>query len=262
MTGLATGLTAGIGQGFAETALTGSMLAALPVAFIAGLVSFASPCVVPLVPGYLGYVSGMAGSGSGSGKGASRPRLVLGVLLFVAGFSAVFITIGWLASVLGTQLQGSIDIVTRVLGVIVILMGIAFMGSIPFLQNERRLHVSPKAGLAGAPVLGVVFGLGWTPCLGPTLAAVLALTLTEGSQGRGMILAIAYSVGLGLPFLIFALVMERSKPALAWMRRYRLALMRVGGAMLIILGVMLVTGLWGQVTGWLQGWIDSVWLAV
>jgi len=262
LTGAVGSATAGIGQTFAETALTGSLLAALPVALIAGLVSFASPCVVPLVPGYLGYVSGMAGADSGTGKGASRPRLVLGVLLFIAGFSAVFITIGWLASALGTQLDGSRDIVTRVLGVIIILMGVAFMGSIPFLQNERRLHVSPRAGLAGAPVLGVAFGLGWAPCIGPTLSAVTALSLTEGSQGRGVILAVAYCFGLGLPFLIFALTMERSKPMLAWMRRHRLALMRIGGAVLVILGVMLVTGLWGQVTGWLQGWIDSVWLAV
>ena len=262
VTGVVGNATASIGQGFAETALTGSLLAALPIAIIAGLVSFASPCVVPLVPGYLGYVSGMAGADSGSGKGASKPRLVLGVLLFIAGFSAVFISFGWLVAALGTQWQGSIDIITRVLGIIVILMGIAFMGSIPFLQNERRLHVSPKAGLAGAPLLGVAFGLGWTPCLGPTLSSVLALTLTEGSQGRGVILAVAYCFGLGLPFLIFALSMERSKPMLAWMRRHRLALMRIGGTMLVILGVMLVTGLWGQVTGWLQGWIDSVWLPV
>ena len=257
-----TGVAMGVGESFAQTALTGSLLAALPVAIIAGLVSFASPCVVPLVPGYLGYVSGMAGADSGTGKGASRPRLVLGVLLFIAGFSAVFISLGWLASALGTQLQGQLDIITRVLGVIIILLGIAFMGSIPFLQNEKRFHVSPRAGLAGAPLLGVAFGLGWTPCIGPTLAAVVTLSLSEGSQGRGVLLAAAYCFGLGLPFLIFALVMERSKPMLAWMRRHRRALMRIGGAMLVILGVMLVTGMWGQFTGWLQGWIDSAWLAV
>lgn len=253
---------ADVGETFAQTALTGSLLVALPVALIAGLVSFASPCVVPLVPGYLGYVSGMAGADAGAGRKASRPRLVLGVLLFIAGFSAVFVTFGWLASALGAQLEGGKDIITRVLGVIVILMGIAFMGSIPFLQNEKRFHVNPKAGLAGAPVLGIVFGLGWTPCIGPTLGAVLTLSLTEGSQSRGVLLAIVYCLGLGLPFLIFALVLERSKPMLAWMRRHRLALMRIGGAMLVILGVMLVTGLWGRVTDQLQGWIDMTGLAV
>ncbi|WP_236683504.1 cytochrome c biogenesis CcdA family protein [Demequina aurantiaca] len=257
-----TGLAAGIGSSFADTALTGSLLAALPIAILAGLVSFASPCVVPLVPGYLGYVSGMAGADAGTGKGASRPRLVLGVLLFIAGFSAVFVTLAFLATSLGAQLQGQLDIITRVLGVVVILMGIAFMGAMPFLQSEKRFHVSPKAGLAGAPLLGVAFGLGWTPCIGPTLTAVLTLGLTEGSQGRGVLLAIAYCFGLGLPFLLFALFMQRSKPALAWLRRHRLALMRFGGAMLIILGVMLVTGLWGQVTNWLQGWIDSFWVAI
>jgi len=242
------------------TVLTGSLLLAIPVAILAGLVSFASPCVVPLVPGYLGYVSGMAGAGAGT-KG-SRPRLVLGVLLFVAGFSAVFIVLGIAVSSLGAQIQGQLDVISRVLGVVVILMGLAFMGAVPFLQAERRMHVSPKAGLAGAPLLGVAFGLGWAPCIGPTLAAVLTLSLTEGSQGRGIILAIAYCLGLGLPFLALAFWIEHSTKVLGWLRKHRLTLMRVGGAMLIVLGVLLVTGTWGQLTGLLQGWIDGFWVAV
>ena len=253
-------MIAGIGGDFAQTALTGSLLAALPVALIAGLVSFASPCVVPLVPGYLGYVSGMAGADSGSER--SRPRLLLGVLLFIAGFTAVFVTLGILVSSVGAQFSAELDIITRVLGLVVIAMGIAFMGSLPFLQTERRFHVNPKAGLAGAPLLGVVFGLGWTPCIGPTLSAVLALSLNEGTQGRGAILALAYCVGLGLPFLALALSMERSPRVLEWLRRHRRALMLVGGWMLVALGVMLVSGLWQALTSWLQGWIDGFWVAV
>ncbi|MGC4176099.1 cytochrome c biogenesis CcdA family protein [Demequina sp.] len=242
------------------TVLTGSLLAAIPIAILAGLVSFASPCVVPLVPGYLGYVSGMAGADVGAKN--RRPRLVLGVLLFIAGFSAVFIVLGVAVSALGAQVQAQIDVISRILGVVVILMGLAFMGAVPFLQNERRMHVSPRAGLAGAPVLGVAFGLGWAPCIGPTLAAVLTLSLTEGSQGRGIILAIAYCLGLGLPFLALAFWIEHSSKVLGWLRKHRLALMRVGGALLIILGVLLVTGLWSNLTGLLQGWIDGFWVSV
>jgi cytochrome c-type biogenesis protein len=242
------------------TVLTGSLLAAIPIAILAGLVSFASPCVVPLVPGYLGYVSGMAGAEVACKR--SRPRLVLGVLLFIAGFSSVFILLGIGISALGAQFGEQLDVISRILGVVVILMGLAFMGAVPFLQAERRLHVSPRAGLAGAPLLGVAFGLGWAPCIGPTLAAVLTLSLTEGSQGRGIILAVAYCLGLGLPFLALAFWIERSKSVLAWLRKHRLGLMRFGGAMLIVLGILLVTGLWGDLTGLLQGWIDGFWVAV
>lgn len=253
-------MIAGIGSQFADTVLTGSLLLALPVAMIAGLVSFASPCVVPLVPGYLGYVSGMAGADSG--VRASRPRLVLGVLLFIAGFTAVFVTLGILVASAGAQLSSHLDIAMRILGVVVVLMGLAFMGAVPFLQRERRVHMSPRAGLAGAPLLGVVFGLGWTPCLGPTLAAVLTLSLNEGTQGRGALLAVAYCLGLGIPFLLMALFFERSGRMLGWLRRHRLALMRVGGGLLVVLGVLLVTGLWQAMTSAMQGWIDGFWVVI
>ncbi len=138
----------------------------------------------------------------------------------------------------------------------------AALGALPFLQTERRLHVSPRAGLAGAPVLGIAFGLGWTPCLGPTLAAVYALGLSEATQGRGVALAIAYCVGLGLPFILLAALFERSGKVLGWLRRHRLGLMRVGGALLIVLGVLLVTGMWDRLTAMLQGWIDGFWVAI
>lgn len=244
------------GSGFADTVLSGSLAAAIPVALLAGLISFASPCVVPLVPGYLGYLSGMAGAG-GTTRG-SRPRLLAGVALFVAGFGAVFVVLGVAFASLGARIDSQLDILMRVLGVLVVVLGFAFLGAMPFMQRERRVHLSPRAGLWGAPLLGITFGLGWTPCIGPTLGAVLALSLTEATATRGVILAVAYTLGLGVPFLAIALWAERSRTALAWLRRHRLALMRIGGGLLVVLGLLLVTGLWGAITTRLQEWIDSV----
>lgn len=274
----------GIGESFAQAAVSGSLLAAVPVALVAGLVSFASPCVLPLVPGYLGYLGGMSaasapksavaatnpdgGTGSAPRVGAGvalaspslaaqavprRSRLLLGVLLFVAGFTAVFLAYGSLAGSLGSLLLRWQDPVTRVLGVITVVMGLAFCGLIPFLQQERRRLVAPKAGLWGAPVLGVTFGIGWTPCIGPTLAAILLLSLDGGSAGRGALLAAAFCLGLGLPFLVMAIGMERNQRMLAILARHRLSVMRIGGGLLILLGIAMVTGLWGQWAAWLQG---------
>lgn len=254
-------MIAGIGGSFADTVLSGSLLAALPVALLAGIISFVSPCVVPLVPGYLGYLSSMAGAGTTTGR-ASRPKLILGVLLFVLGFTAVFVVLGVAFASLGARVGEQLDLITRLLGVLVVVMGFVFVGSVPFMQRERRIHLSPKAGLWGAPLLGVVFGLGWTPCMGPTLAAVLTLSLSEATATRGVILAVVYSLGLGLPFIALAVWMERSRSVLAWLRRHRVALMRIGGGMLIVLGLLLVTGLWTQITNALQGWIDGFWVAV
>jgi cytochrome c-type biogenesis protein len=263
------GSVADVGAGFASVAFSGSMLLAIPVAVLAGLVSFASPCVLPLVPGYLGYLGGMSGASLGqtglarTGLGrnaatrtapvAGRRRLLAGVGLFVAGFTLVFVTVGALAGSIGALLGRWEDPLVRVLGVVVVLLGVAFLGYVPFLQQDRRLHVSPTAGLWGAPVLGIVFGLGWAPCIGPTLAAVLALSLDGGSAARGAALSVAYCVGLGLPFLVIALGLGRSAAALAFLRRHRLAISRVGGALLILIGLALVTGLWGSWTQSLQG---------
>lgn len=284
-------MLADVGDSFAQAATSGSLLAAVPVALLAGLVSFASPCVLPLVPAYVGYLGGMsAASAPGSaraprvraaatGGGAaldlagalpaqpaltrpaatdapaapSRGRLVLGVLLFVAGFTAVFLAYGSLAGSLGSFLLRWQDPVSRVLGVGVIVMGLAFLGLVPFLERDSRRVLAPRAGLWGAPVLGVTFGIGWTPCIGPTLAAILLLSLDGGSAGRGALLALAFCVGLGLPFVLVALGLQRSRRALDWLAAHRLAVMRVGGGLLLLLGVALVTGLWSAWAGWLQG---------
>lgn len=259
-----------IGDTFATTVWSGSMLLAVPVAVIAGLVSFASPCVLPLVPGYVGYVSGMAAATTGSGGKASggtttatrvaapsRGRVLAGVGLFVAGFTLVFVALMFAAGAIGVHLVRWEDVITRVLGVVVILMGLAFLGALPFLQRERRLHVSPQAGLWGAPLLGIVFGLGWTPCLGPTLVAVQALSLSEASAGRGAILGVAYCLGLGVPFLLIALGLQSSQRMLGFLRRHRLAIMRIGGGLLVLIGLALVTGLWTTWTTSLQGWIGG-----
>jgi cytochrome c-type biogenesis protein len=282
-------ILADVGDSFAQAATSGSLLAAVPVAVLAGLVSFASPCVLPLVPAYVGYVGGMsaaaaprparrprvAAAAAGGApldlaahlpaqpalatpaapapEPASRGRVVLGVLLFVAGFTAVFLAYGSLAGTLGSFLLRWQDPVSRVLGVGVLVMGLAFLGVLPFFQQDRRPLLAPRAGLWGAPVLGVTFGIGWTPCIGPTLAAILLLSLDGGSAGRGALLALAFCVGLGLPFVAVALGLQRSRRALDWLARHRLAVMRVGGALLLLLGVALVTGLWSTWANWLQG---------
>jgi cytochrome c-type biogenesis protein len=263
---------AGVGDTFQQTVLGGSMLLAVPVAVLAGLVSFASPCVLPLVPGYLGYVTGMAGSAAdgstavGSAATPPRPRslhdvgrgrMVLGVGLFVLGFTVVFVLFGVLAGTLGSAVARWSDVITRALGLVVIAMGLAFVGWLPLAQRERRLQVAPRAGLWGAPLLGVVFGLGWAPCIGPTLVAVYTLALDGASAGRGALLSVAYCVGLGLPFLLIAVGFERSAGALSGLRRHRVTIMRVGGVVLVLVGLALVTGLWGAWTQSLQGLVAN-----
>ncbi|MBE7701884.1 cytochrome c biogenesis protein CcdA [Oerskovia sp. Sa1BUA8] len=266
-------LAGDLGFTFAATVWSGSMLLAVPVAILAGLVSFASPCVLPLVPGYVGYVSGLAaanagatgvqrsgGSGSTAVRTARAPgrwRVAAGVGLFVAGFTLVFVLLMVAAGAVGVHVKHWEDVITRVIGVFVILMGFAFMGAMPFLQRDRRLHLSPTAGIWGAPLLGIVFGLGWAPCIGPTLTAVMALSLEEATAGRGAILGIAYSLGLGIPFLLIGIGLERSKKAVAFLRRHRVAIMRIGGGMLIVIGLALVTGVWGTWTSRLGGLITG-----
>ena len=248
-------MTAGsVGEAFGEAVLTGSLLVALPVALVAGLVSFLSPCVLPLVPGYLSYVTGLSGTEIAGGR---RGRVLTGTLLFVAGFTLVFVSYGALFGGLGAALLERADVITRVLGVVTVGLGLLFGGWLPGLSTEWRLHASPRVGLVGAPLLGALFGIGWTPCIGPTLAAVQVLALNEASAARGALLSVAYCVGLGLPFVAAALAYRRALGTFGWVRRHQVWVMRAGGAMLVVLGLLLVTGAWSQIVASMQGWIGS-----
>lgn len=233
-----------------DTVTAGALPVAFAVALLAGLVSFASPCVLPLVPGFLGYVTGL---GDVALAQRARSRMVLGALLFVAGFSTVFIaTTAFLASI-GAALVEHRTLLMRLGGVLVILMALVFIGA--GSQRELRLHFKPAAGLAGAPVLGAIFGIGWAPCTGPTLGAVMLLATTTGDQQavtRGVILAAAYCLGLGVPFLLIAAGFQRFGRISAALRRHQRGIQLLGGALLLAVGVLLVTGLWEDWTRTLQ----------
>lgn len=229
---------------FAETALSGGMPLALVVAVLAGLVSFLSPCVLPLVPGYLGYVTGLTGVGLDRER---RARLVTGAVLFVLGFTLVFVVLFVTFSSLTQQLRTHQAVLTRVLGLVVIAMGLLFAGWLPGGARVVKPSWRPTAGLAGAPLLGAVFALGWTPCVGPTLAAVLALSSSDGGGARrGLVLAIAYSLGLGVPFVLVALGYARASRVLAVLRGRQRGLQLAGGVLLVLIGVLMVSGLWDQ----------------
>jgi len=228
---------------------SGSLLIALPIAFAAGLLAFLSPCVLPLAPGYISYITGLTGAEISEGR---KGRVLLGSILFVLGFSVVFVSYGALFGGAGALLLEYADWINRVLGVLVIVMGLAFMGLIPGLQREYRIHHVPRWGVAGAPILGVAFGIGWTPCIGPTLAAVQTLAFSEASAARGALLSLAYSIGLGVPFILLGLLFTRTARALKFLRTHTLVIMRVGGAMMVIVGVLLVTGAWTEFTIWLR----------
>ena len=241
-------------------AVSGPLLAAAAVAVLAGAVSFASPCVVPLVPGYLAYLAGLVGAEAPPATveqaGAARSgrfRVAGAAVLFVAGFTAVFgaILVGvvWLADVLVRNEA----LLQRAGGVVMVVMGLTFVGLFPLLQRERRVHWVPRAGLWGAPLLGAVFGLGWVPCVGPTLAGVVAVAAgTGGGSLRGVVLTLAYCAGLGLPFVAIALGASRAVRALDWLRRHTRAIQVGGGVLLVAVGLLLVSGLWGGLLARLQ----------
>lgn len=239
-------------------ATSGPLVLAAGVALLAGMVSFASPCVVPLVPGYLAYLAALVGADApatteGEPNKAGRAKVLGAVGLFVLGFTVVFaVGIGgivWLADALVVNQ----DVIQRVGGVVIIGLALVFVGFIPGMQRDLRLHKAPRMGLAGAPVLGAIFGLGWTPCIGPTLSGVLIIaSSTGGTAARGFLLVLIYCLGLGLPFLLIALGARWTVRTNGWLRRRARAIQLVGGGLLFVVGVLLVTGLWGELTSWLK----------
>jgi cytochrome c-type biogenesis protein len=255
--------------GFAQTAAAGPLLVALGVCVLAGLVSFASPCVVPLVPGYLSYLAAVVGVDEAAGAVKAPPtarwRVAGSAALFVAGFTTVFV-LGTVA-VLGmtTTLISNQMVLQRVGGVLTIVMGLVFVGLIPALQRQARFSPRQFTTVAGAPLLGAVFGLGWTPCLGPTLTGVITVaSATDGaSVARGIVLVIAYCLGLGIPFVLLAFGSARAVSGLGWLRRHTRAIQIFGGALLIAVGVALVTGVWNDFISWLRdGFVSDVRLPI
>ncbi|MEV0003357.1 cytochrome c biogenesis protein CcdA [Micromonospora sp. NPDC050980] len=273
-----------MGETFARLASSGPLLLAVGAAALAGLVSFLSPCVLPLMPGYLSYVTGLAGADlEGARKGprltpsveegpplnnaggvavaeraparstaAVKGRVLAGTLLFIAGFTAVFVSTAILFSSVGRLFFRYERTLEIVIGALVVVLGLGYLGVLPGMQREFRIRWLPSAGLLGAPVLGAVFALSWLPCTGPTLGAVLGLAATEGSADRAVVLAVAYCLGLGLPFVVFGLGFQRLLGVFRAVRRNSRWVTRVGGALLILIGLALVTGGWQNVVIWLQ----------
>ncbi len=240
---------------WARQAVGGSMALAIPVALLAGLISFFSPCVLPLLPGYLSYASGL--SAAQLADGSRRGRVLAGTSLFVLGFAVVFVSGGVLFGSLGTTLMQWRDTLTVIGGVLAIVLGLVFAGWVPFASRTIRLDLRPRVGLAAAPLLGIVFALGWTPCIGPALQVVLTLALNEATALRGAVLAFCYALGLGLPFLIAGVALDRFASTIAFVKRHHRALQVTGGVMMIAVGVLLLTGGWEVLMGTLRQWAAS-----
>jgi cytochrome c-type biogenesis protein len=239
---------------FVDQVNSGTMLLAVPVAAVAGLVSFFSPCVVPLLPGYVSYATGLSGADL---ETARRGRMLAGTFLFVLGFTVWFVLLGTATGALGEWLWEYKRPISIGLGVVTILVGLVFMGVVPWLQRDVRVHRLPAVGLTAAPLLGMLFAIGWTPCLGPTIAAVQSLALTEGTAGRGATLSVAYSLGLGIPFILLGLAYRRMLGAVRWVRRHQVWITRAGGLMLVAVGVLLLTGWWDLWVAELRGWVTG-----
>ncbi|GAA1085855.1 cytochrome c biogenesis CcdA family protein [Tsukamurella spumae] len=244
-----------MGEAFATAAVSGPLLLALGACLLAGLVSFASPCIVPLVPGYLSYLAGLVGAEAPAatvdearaGARAGRWRVMGAAVLFVAGFTAVFLLMTMSVFGLATSIALNADTLMRIGGVITIVMGLAFIGLIPMLERDVRFAPRQWTTLAGAPLLGGVFALGWTPCIGPTLAGILSIVVgTDAEPARGAVLIVAYCAGLGLPFIVLALGSTVAVRAVGWLRRNSRRIQVLGGVLMIAVGVALVTGYWAE----------------
>lgn len=246
-----------------STVTSGPLVLSIPIALAAGLVSFLSPCVLPLVPGYLSYITGFSGADLAAAETSSenegRGKLVLGSVLFVLGFSLVFVTEGALFGGFAGGFQEHQKLIERVVGVLTVLLGLAFLGVVPGMQRELRIHRLPKAGLAGAPLLGIVFGVGWAPCIGPTLGAVngLAFSDSAATASRGSLLSLFYCLGLGVPFILTALFLRRALRAFTFVKRHYDWVLRFGGGLLIVTGLLLASGLWDHLVIHLRSWVSG-----
>lgn len=243
-----------MGDWFETQAAAGSLALAIPVALVAGLVSFFSPCVIPLLPGYLSYATGLSGADLAAGAAAhKRGRMLAGSLLFVLGFAVVFVFAGTAFGGLAGELQQWQDTLTIVLGAGLVVLGLVFAGVVPWLQRDWRVHKVPAVGVAAAPLLGALFAIGWTPCIGPTFGVIINLTYADGgTAARGGLLALCYAIGLGLPFVVAAVAYERTLGALKWVRKHQVWVMRIGGGMLVLVGVLMLTGSWDHLVQWVQ----------
>lgn len=235
---------------FRSQAFSGAMPVAVAVAVLAGMASFLSPCVLPLVPGYLAYMTGLSGAELQNQRRLSR--VLAGTLLFLGGLTFVMMTEVVTFGTIGSWLVAREQATIRVLGALVVALGLIYMDVIPGFQREFRLHFSPGVGLGAAPVVGMLMGIGWTPCIGPTLGTVIGLSSASGTVGRGMVLGLAYSIGLGVPFLVVGLTYSRSLRAIKLLRSHQVWVMRAGGGLLVTVGLLFVTGYWEVVTSYIQ----------
>jgi len=232
---------------FVEQIMSGFLITALPVAFLAGIISFLSPCVLPLVPGYLSFAAGFS---------VNRGKVFLGSILFVLGFSSVFVSYGAIFGGIGNHLVSNEDLISRVLGVITIFLGFIFLGKFPFAPTFRP-KIKTTGGLVGAPILGFLFGVGWTPCIGPALAAVETLAFQESSALRGALLSLGYCFGLGLPFIASGVFLDRSEKLRKYLVKRGDLISKIGGIFLILIGLLEVTGLWGQMMNSIRSLISD-----
>jgi len=230
-----------LASGFSSTVTDGSLAPAAGVALLVGVLGFLSPCVLPLVPGYLSYVAGLAGADQQDGR---QRRMLLGALLFVLGFTTIFVATGALFGTLGSSIAVHHVALERAFGALTIGMGLVFLGRFGRLQREVKVHRLPPAGLLGAPLLGLTFGLAWTPCLTPTFGAVYALAASQATAGRGALLSVFYCLGLGVPFLLVAAGLGWVSGALRVVRRHGRLVSQLGGGVLIVMGILLLTGTW------------------